>query len=56
MGKTTFFIKNKNPNRFNFSFFFVSNLRQVPPLAQGNWWGNTSPWRMQHNEQRTTMR
>ncbi len=56
MGKKNFFIKNKNLNRFNFSFLFVSNLKQVPPLAQGNGWGNTSPWHMQHNEPRATMR
>ncbi len=53
--KKTFLLKNKNPDRFNFSFPFVSNVRQVPPLAQGNGWGNTSPWHMQHNEPRKTM-
>ncbi len=54
--KKTFFIKNRNPNIFNFSFPFVSNFKQIPPLAQSNGWGNTPPWHMQHNERRATMR
>jgi hypothetical protein len=53
--KKTYLLKNKNLDRFNFSFPFVWNVKQVPPLAQGNGWGNTSPWHMQHNEPRTTM-
>jgi hypothetical protein len=53
--KKTFFIKNRNPNIFNFSFPFVSNFKQIPPLAQSNGWGNTPPWHMQHNERRATM-
>jgi len=47
-------LKNKKLDRFKFSFPFVYDFRQVPPLAQGNGWGTTSPWHMQHNEPRTT--
>jgi hypothetical protein len=34
MGKKTYLLENKKLNRFKFSFPFVSNLKQVPPLAQ----------------------
>jgi hypothetical protein len=32
--KKNFFIKKQNPDRFNFSFPFVSNVRQVPPSSR----------------------
>ncbi len=49
MGKKTYLLKNK------FSFPFVSNFKQVPPLAQGDGCNTTSPWRIQHNKPRATM-
>jgi hypothetical protein len=36
MGKKTCSLKNKKLDIFKFSFPFVFDLRQVPPLAQGN--------------------
>jgi hypothetical protein len=56
MGKKTYLLKNKKLNRFTFSFPFVSNLKQVPPLAQGDGCNNTSPSHIQHNKPRATMR
>ncbi len=43
-----FRLKKKEQTQFFFSIFF--NHKGVPPLAQGNGWGNTSPWHMQHNK------
>ncbi len=56
MGKKTYLLKNKKLNRFNFFFPFVFNLKQVPPLAQGDGCNNISPWHIQHNKPRATMR
>jgi hypothetical protein len=56
MGKKTCSLKNKKLDRFKFSFPFVFYFRQVPPLAQGNGCNNISPWHIQHNEPRATMR
>jgi hypothetical protein len=55
-GKKTYLLQNKKLNRFKFSFPFVSILKQVPPLAQGDGCNNTSPWHIQHNKPRATMR
>jgi hypothetical protein len=55
MGKKTCSLKNKKLDVFKFSFPFVFDLKQVPPLAQGNGCNNTSPWHIQHNEPRATM-
>jgi hypothetical protein len=53
--KKPYLLKNKKLDRFKFSFPFVSDLKQVPPLAQGNGCNNISPWYIQHNKPKTIM-